>query len=119
MFVNYPFNTTTKAAVATNGTVTGIAIPALNRHKLENNTAQLIIYNSDGTNILYIVAYNDQVDAAGGKAIANCIPVGPGAYLTLSLGVRSERVGTPQICGITTAAGSFDFTITEIFNIEE
>ena len=119
MFVTYPFDTTTKAAVATNGTLTGIAVPAINRLTLQTNTAQLIIYNPDGTNILYIVAYNDTVDAAGGKAIADCIPVGPGAYLTLSLGVRSERVGTPQICGITTAAASFDFTVTEIFNIEE
>ena len=119
MVVNYPFNTTTKATVATSGAVTGIAIPALNRHSLETNTAQIIIHNPDGAKILYIVAYNDQVDLAGGKAIANCIPVGAGAYLTLSLGVRSERVGTPQICGITTTAGAFNFTITEIFNIEE
>ena len=115
----WPFYTTTVAAIATNGTTAGIAVPEVNQFEMQNETTSLIIYNPHGSNTLYVIPYNRVTDAAGGVAIANCIPITAGSYLTLSLGARSERVGTEYVCGITLAAASFDFTITEIYNSTE
>jgi hypothetical protein len=115
----WPFYTTTMAAIATNGGVAGIAVPALNRFEMQNETTSVIIYNPHATNVLYVIPYNTVTDAAGGVAVANCIPITAGSYLTLSLGTRTERVGTEFFTGITTAAASFDFTVTEIYNASE
>ena len=39
----WPFYTTTMAAIATNGGVAGIAVPALNRFEMQNETTSVII----------------------------------------------------------------------------
>lgn len=114
----WPFYTTTMAAIATNGTLTGIAVPVINRFEMQNEATSVIIYNPHATETLYIIPYNTVTDTAG-VAIANCVPITAGSYLTLSLGTRTERVGTEFFTGITTAAASFDFTVTEIYNSSE
>jgi len=118
MEMRYPFKTTTMPAIATNGVLVAIAVPAPNQFTLQTNAAQLIFYNPDLVETLYIRAYNPIADVAG-VDINTCLPVTPQGYLTLSLGTRTERVGTAIVCGLTTAAASYNFTITEIYNIEE
>ena len=61
----WPFYTTTMATVATGGAVAGIAVPALNRFELNNNTTSVIIYNPDAALVLYVIPYNTVTDGAG------------------------------------------------------
>ena len=114
----WPFYTTTMAAIATGGVVVNIAVPVVNRFEMQNETTSVIIYNPHATNVLYIIPYNTVTDT-GGVAIANCISITAGSYLTLSLGTRTERVGTEFFTGITTAGVAFNYTVTEIYNADE
>lgn len=119
MELKYPFYTYTVDAIATNGTTTAIAVPALNQFTMKTNASQVVVLNPSNTLTLYVIPYNGAVDSAGGVAIENCVPIGAGGSWTIALGSRAKRVGTPIICGITTDASSFEFTITEIYSIEE
>ena len=89
MEMRYPFKTTTMPAIATSGVLVAIAVPAPNQFTLQTNAAQLIFYNPDLVETLYIRAYNPIADVAG-VDINTCLPVTPQGYLTLSLGTRTE-----------------------------
>ncbi len=109
------FQTETIATNATSGSTTGLT-PAGSGKTLQDNTTQIIIYNKSSTEVLYIFCYAVNVDA-GAINLRDAIEITAGAYLTLSLGQRSESVGSRVIVGFNTGASSFDFKLTEIMGI--
>jgi hypothetical protein len=110
------FETSTQTSTATSGSTTGLT-PSFDI-TLQNNCSQVIIYNKDAAQTLYIFCYNINVDAAAVR-LDDCLELGPGGYLTLSLGTRSESVGARRIAGFNTTAATTSFKVTQIFGIQE
>lgn len=110
------FETATIATNATNGSTSGL-VPSGSGFTLQNNTTQIIIHNKHATETLYIFCYAYNTDSVLGVNLINAIEITAGAYLTLSLGQRSESVGSRVIVGFNTGASSFDFKLTEIMGI--
>jgi len=109
-----PFTTLTVPAVATNGATSGAAPADTSWFTFNYNCQQIIVNNLSATETLYLYAISD-LDTT--YDLDDTIEIAPGAYLTLTVGVRTDRVGTDYAVGFTTAAVSFDYKVTLIYSV--
>ena len=117
MYLSRPFLTVQKEAQGTNSATTGITPVGANILDLETNTSQIIVHNKDSTDTLFFMSYNSSLDAT--IDLVETVEISAGAYLTLSLGVRSASVGVRRVVGFNTTASAINYKVTQIFNIEE
>lgn len=111
-----PFQTFTVNTTPTSGATTGLS-PASSAEQFELafNATQIIVNNTDATETLYFLAWNPGKYST--LPLTSAIQIAPGGYLTLSLGVRSDRVGEDFITGFNTSASATQYTVTEIYSI--
>ena len=117
MYLSRPFLTTEKESQGTNSATTGITPTPANIVTLQTNTSQIIVHNKHATQTLYFMAYNSSLDAA--VDLNEMVEITAGAYLTLSMGIRSQSVGIRKVFAVNESAAAINYKITEIFNIEE
>jgi hypothetical protein len=110
------FETVVGSATATSGSTSGLTASSV--VILDDNTTQIIVHNKSASEVLYIYCYNTNEDP-GNVNLNNAFEIGAGAYLTLSLGSRSNSVGARNIAGFTTAASAFDYKVVKIFGIQD
>ena len=111
----YSFFTETADSTPTNGAA--IVVPlAANLVEIDSNCHQFIVNNTDSTETLYLNNWNR---ANTNVNTANCIQIAPGAYLTLTIGVRSDRVGDDYITAVNTSASATSYTVTQIYTTEQ
>lgn len=111
-----PFYSQTQNSNATSGATTGLTPNSSASYMFEMafNTSQIIIHNIDAAQDLYVMAWNSTWVSA---SLGNCIKIAPGSFLTLALGVRSDRVGDDFLIAFNTSAATTSYSITEIYSV--
>lgn len=111
-----PFYTQRQFSNPTNGATTGLVPSTAPSYMFELafNTSQVIIHNQDAIEDLYFMAWNS---AWINVPLSMGIKIAPGSFLTLALGVRSDRVGDDFLIAFNTSAATTSYSITEIYSV--